>query len=114
MFENPEAREKIKNIFKNISYLEEDLIPLFRKAIEKNEPIGLYVATEDQTDLSWVFGREEVARMLGGDQTLQDITEQLLPAKEDIEEGVVLAILKKVGPIYAIRLEKAVLTEAFL
>lgn len=114
MFEEPEAREKIKNIFKNISYMEEDLIPLFKKALEENEPIGLYVATEDQTDLSWVFGPEEVGRMIGGKDSLKDITDQLLPTEEDKEEGIVLAILKKVGPIYAIRLEKAVLTEAFL
>ena len=114
MFEEPEAREKIKNIFKNISYMEEDLIPLFKKALEENEPIGLYVATEDQTDLSWVFGPAEVGRMIGGKDSLKDITDQLLPTEEDKEEGIVLAILKKVGPIYAIRLEKAVLTEAFL
>lgn len=114
MFEEPEAREKIKNIFKNISYMEESLVPLFKNALEENEPIGLYVATKDQTDLSWVFGTKEIERMLGGEETLQDITKQLLPTEKDKEDGIVLAILKKVGPIYAIRLEKAVLTEAFL
>ena len=52
--------------------------------------------------------------MLGGETALDDITEQLLPTPEDKEEGVVFAILKKVGPIYAIRLEKEILSEVFL
>ena len=52
--------------------------------------------------------------MLGGDDALKDIKQQLLPTEEDEKEGVLLAILKKVGPIYAIRLEKAVLEEVFL
>ena len=114
MFEEPEAREKIKKIFKNISTLEKELIPEFKKTLVENEPIGLYIATEDQSDIMWIFGREEVARMLGGEKTLDDITEQLLPTSLDKEEGVVFAILKKVGPIYAIRLEKSVLSEVFL
>ena len=114
MFEEPEAREKIKNIFKNISYMEEELIPKFKKALEENEPIGLYVATKDNTDLSWVFGKKQVGDMLGGDEALESVTEQLLPEEKDKETGVVLAVLKKVGPIYAIRLEKEVLEDAFL
>ena len=32
---------------------------------------------------------------------------------KDREEGVVFAILKKVGPLYAVRLEKEVLKEVF-
>jgi hypothetical protein len=52
--------------------------------------------------------------MLGGDDTLKNVTEELLPSETDKREGVVFAILKKVGPIYAIRLEKAVLEEVFL
>lgn len=114
MFEEPEAREKIKNIFKNISTMETSLVPEFKKTLRENEPIGLYIATEDQTDIMWVFGRDEISRMLGGEEALKDITDQLLPTQEDKEEGVVFAILKKVGPIYAIRLEKAVLEEVFL
>ena len=114
MFEEPEAREKIKNIFKNISYMEEDLIPKFKKSLADNEPIGLYVATQDNTDISWIFGRKQIGDMLGGEEALESITEQLLPEEEDKESGVVRAVLKKVGPIYAIRLEKEVLEDAFL
>lgn len=113
MFESQKDREKIKNIFKNISYQEEGLAPLFKKILEKNEPIGLYFATEDQTDVSWVFGADEVGRMLGGIKKLQNITKELLPTEKDLEEYIIFAILKKVGPIYAIKLEKALLTEAF-
>ncbi len=114
MFEHPEAREKIKNIFKNISHLEEELVPKFKKSLKENEPIGLYVATEDQSDIMWLFGKKDIAPMLGGYDALKDIKQQLLPTEEDEKEGVVFAILKKVGPIYAIRLEKAVLEEVFL
>ena len=114
MFEHPEAREKIKNIFKNISTLEEELVLKFKKSLKENEPIGLYVATEDQSDIMWLFGKKDIAPMLGGYDALKDIKQQLLPTEEDEKEGVVFAILKKVGPIYAIRLEKAVLEEVFL
>ena len=62
----------------------------------------------------WLFGKKDIAPMLGGDDALKDIKQQLLPTEEDEKEGVLLAILKKVGPIYAIRLEKAVLEEVFL
>ncbi len=114
MFEEPEAREKIKRIFKNISTLDKELVPEFKKTLVENEPIGLYIATEDQSDITWIFGREEVGRMLGGDEALDSITEQLLPSPKDRREGVVFAILKKVGPLYAVRLEKEVLEEVFL
>tara|TARA_Y100000389_G_scaffold203611_1_gene252679 strand:+ start:4907 stop:5254 length:348 start_codon:yes stop_codon:yes gene_type:complete len=114
MFEEPEAREKIKKIFSNISTLEEDLVPCFKKSLINNEPIGLYIATEDQSDITWLFGTEDIAPMLGGDDTLKNITDQLLPSEEDKKEGVVFAVLKKVGPLYAIRLEKDVLSEVFL
>ena len=52
--------------------------------------------------------------MLGGSDSLESISEQLLPDEEDKDEGVVFVVLKKVGPIYAIRLEKEVLEEVFL
>ncbi len=114
MFEEPEAREKIKKIFKNISTLDKELVPEFKKTLVENEPIGLYIATEDQSDIMWIFGKEEIGRMLGGQDALSEITDQLLPTPADKEEGVLFAILKKVGPIYAIRLEKSVLSEVFL
>lgn len=114
MFEHPEAREKIKNIFKNISHLEEELVPRFRECLKNNDPLALYVATQSQDDLTWIFEKKEIERMMGGKDSLKDITEQLLPEEEDKEEGVVFVVLKKVGPIYAIRLEKAILEEVFL
>jgi len=113
MFEEPEAREKIKNIFKNIYNFDKELVSEFKWALKYDKPIGLYVATKDQSDVSWVFGEEEVGRMLGGKKVLDGITEGLFPTEEYKEKGVVLAILKKVGPIYAVRLEKAVLEEVF-
>ena len=114
MFEHPEAREKIKSIFKNISRFEEELVPKFRSCLKNNDPIALYVATQDQNDLMWIFEKSEISRMLGGPDSLESISEQLLPDEEDKDEGVVFVVLKKVGPIYAIRLEKAVLEEVFL
>ena len=114
MFEHPEAREKIKSIFKNISRFEEELVPKFRACLKNNDPIALYVATQDQNDLMWIFEKSEISRMLGGSDSLESISEQLLPDEEDKDEGVVFVVLKKVGPIYAIRLEKEVLEEVFL
>jgi len=114
MFEHPASREKIKKIFKNISVLEKELVPAFKKSLRDNEPIGLYIATEDQSDITWLFGETHIAPMLGGDDTLKNVTEKLLPSEIDKREGIVFAILKKVGSIYAIRLEKAVLEEVFL
>jgi len=113
MFEDPQNRAKIKNIFKNISDLEKELIPKFRKAIKTSGPIALYIATKDQDDITWLFDRKEIALMLGGTDSLENITEELLPTPQDKKEGVVFAVLKKVGPIYAIKIEKAVLEEVF-
>tara|TARA_S200002703_G_scaffold83223_1_gene71658 strand:- start:1016 stop:1360 length:345 start_codon:yes stop_codon:yes gene_type:complete len=113
MFEHPEAREKIKSIFKNISRFEEELVPKFRSCLKNNDPIALYVATKDQDDLMWIFEKDEISRMMGGDESLESVSEQLL-ADDGNNEGVVFVVLKKVGPIYAIRLEKEVLEEVFL
>ena len=88
MFEHPEAREKIKSIFKNISVLEKELIPAFKKSLRENEQIGLYIATEDQSDITWLFGETHIAPMLGGDDTLKNVTEELLPSETDKREKV--------------------------
>lgn len=114
MFENPKDRAKIKNIFKNISTIETELNPKFKNILKENGPIALYVATKDQDNIMWLFDKEEINRMLGGESSLEELTEQLLPEEKDKKEGVVLVIFKKVGPIYAIRLEKAILEEVFL
>lgn len=114
MFELPEEREKIKNIFQNLSKQERRLVPMFRKVLKEGGPIGLYVATQDQSDITWLFDKEEIGLMLGGGDALKSITDQLLPTPEDKDKGVLFAIFKKVGPIYSIRLEKAVLEEVFL
>lgn len=114
MFELPEEREKIKNIFQNLSKQERKLVPMFRKVLEEGGPIGLYVATQDQSDITWLFDEKEIALMLGGEDALISITNQLLPTEEDKKEGLLFAIFKKVGPIYSIRLQRSILEEVFL
>lgn len=114
MFELPEEREKIKDIFQNLSRQERKLVPMFRRVLEEGGPIGLYVATQDKSDITWLFDKKEIALMLGGEDALISITNQLLPTEEDKKAGVLFAIFKKVGPIYSIRLERAVLEEVFL
>jgi hypothetical protein len=113
MFEDPENRQKIKEIFENLSYQEKRLVPMFKKTLEDGGPIGLYVATKDQKDITWLFDEKEIALMLGGEDALISVTSQLLPTKEDKEDGVLFVIFKKVGPIYSIRIERAVLEEVF-
>jgi len=114
MFEDPKNREKIKNIFQNLSEDESELVPMFKRAIKENGPIALYVATKDKSDITWLFDKQEIALMLGGDDALKSITNQLLPTEKDKQEGMVFVIFKKIGPLYSIRLEKAVLEEVFL
>lgn len=114
MFENPKDRAKIKNIFKNISDVEKELVPKFKFALKNSNPIALYIATKDQNDITWLFDYKEIALMLSGEDSLESVTEQLLPTPQDKKDGLVFVIFKKVGPIYAIRLEKAILEEVFL
>jgi hypothetical protein len=114
MFELPEERQKIKDIFENLSHRERRLVPMFRRVLEDGGPIGLYVATKDQKDITWLFDEKEIALMLGGDDALISITNQLLPTEEDKREGVLFVVFKKVGPIYSIRIQRSVLEEVFL
>jgi hypothetical protein len=114
MFENPEEQDKIRTIFKGIYSKEKTLIPGFRSAVLNNAPIGLYVATKSQDDISWIFDTKQIELMLGGRDAYISIREQLLPTKKDEREYIMMIVFKKVGPIYSIRLKKSILEEVFL
>jgi hypothetical protein len=114
MFENPEEQDKIKTIFEGIYSKEKALIPGFRNAILNNTPIGLYVATKNQDDISWIFDKEQIELMLGGKDAFISIKSQLLPTLADEREYIMMVVFKKVGPIYSIRLKKSILEEVFL
>lgn len=114
MFEDKESREKLKNIFNNISKLETDLVPSFKECLENNEPIGIYVATKDKTDVEWVFGSKEISSMLGGEKFLKEAYEKMFSLGEKEEDWIVFAVLNKVGPIYITRFDKNLLKEVFI
>lgn len=114
MFELPEERKKVKEIFQNIYQKDKALVPLFKNALKNNDPIGLYVATQSNDDILWLFDKKEIGLMLGGANALNSIIDQLLPTEEDKKNEIVMVILKKVGPIYSIRLSKSILEEVFI
>lgn len=114
MFDSPEEQDKIKTIFEGIYSKEKILIPRFREALINNDPIGLYVATKDQSDISWIFDTKQIELMLGGRDAYISIKEQLLPTREDSDEYLMMVVFKKVGPIYSLRLKKSILEEVFL
>ena len=113
MFENPQDRKKIKSIFENLYRDEKELVPMFKKIVREGGPIALYVATKDNSDITWMFDKDEISEMLGGKDALDSVTDQLLPTKKDKEEGIIFVIFKKIGPLYSVRLEKAILHETF-
>jgi len=113
MFENPQDRKKIKSIFENLSRDEKELTPMFKKIAQEGGPIALYVATKDNSDITWMFDKDDISEMLGGRDTLDSVTDQLLPTEKDKEEGIIFVIFKKIGPLYSVRLERAILQETF-
>jgi hypothetical protein len=73
---------------------------------QNHTPFGLYVATADRSNCMWVFDPQTLYEMLGG----EDIHDKTFRSVfvDDIERanGILFYVLKKVGPVIAVRLSE--------
>ena len=79
------------------------------RILNTKDPFALYIATADKSNCSWIFDKKTLCSMLGGEANYLAIENQI--AKDSEEDFVLFFILKKVGPLYSIRLEVEFLNE---
>jgi hypothetical protein len=109
-FNTQEEREALKKSLLNTEDLNETLECLEHVLVHRT-PFALYVATADRTDCMWIFDPGTVYEMVGGEKKYKEIYEEMFPTEEDKSIGVIFFILKKVGPLYSIRLSIEVIEE---
>lgn len=102
-FNTQEEREALKQSLLNTENLNETLECLEHVLVHRT-PFALYVATADRTDCMWIFDPDTVYEMVGGEKKYKEIYGEMFPTEEDQSVGIIFFILKKVGPIYSIRL----------
>lgn len=103
-FNTQEEREALKQSLLNTKDLNETLECLEHVLVHRT-PFALYIATADRTDCMWIFDPNTVYEMVGGEKKYNKVYNEIFPTEEDKSVGIVFFILKKVGPIYSIRLE---------
>lgn len=97
-----QEKKSLKDSLKNIDNPLE-VIESLEQVLEYKTPFALYIATADRTNCSWIFDQQTIYRMLGGEYHYRVVFDSLFPTPEDKELGVVFLILRKVGPLYAVR-----------
>ena len=72
--------------------------------LEHHTPFGLYIATADRSNCSWIFDPPTLYEMLGGEDIHNKTFKSVF--KDDIERshGVLFYVLRKIGPIIAVKL----------
>lgn len=109
-FNTEEEREALKQSLLNTEDLNETLECLEHVLTHKT-PFALYVATADRSDCMWIFDPATVYEMVGGEKKYNQIYDEMFLTEEDKAIGVIFFILKKVGPLYSIRLDIEIVEE---
>jgi len=109
-FNTDEEKQALKNSLLNTENLNETLECLEHVLIHRT-PFALYVATADRADCMWIFDPDTVYEMVGGIDKYTSVYDEMFPTDEDKSVGVVFFILKKVGPLYSIRLSIEIIEE---
>lgn len=102
-FNTEQEKERLKQSFLNTENLSETLEYLEQVLIHRT-PFALYIATADKTNCLWLFDKNTVCQMIGGEDKYDQVRAEMLPTEEDKSSSVVFFILRKVGPLYSIRL----------
>jgi len=114
MFEN--SQEEI-DLLKQSFELSDNLpgtIESLKRVHRHKSPLALYIATLDRMDVTWLFDKDEIYYMIGGEDTYNQILEQILPTELDKQSGIVFFIFKKIGPLYSVRLELDVIEDIII
>ena len=105
-----EEKKSLKQSLKNTDNLNDTLLCL-EQVLAQRTPFALYIATADRTNCTWIFDPQTVYQMVGGEEKYNRIFDSLFPSEEDKSCGVVFFILRKVGPLYSIRVDVELIDE---
>ncbi len=109
-FNTEEEKTSLKNSLRNTESLE-DTLECLEHVLHHRTPFGLYVATADRSDCTWIFDPETVIQMVGGEKRYTDIFNELFPTEEERRVGIVFFALRKVGPIASMRVDIELIDE---
>lgn len=98
-----ESLKRTENLQRTLECLEQVLV--------KKTPFALYIATADRSDCSWIFDPELIYGMIGGEHQYKEVVESLFETEEERATGIVLFILKKIGPLYSVRVDLETINE---
>ena len=101
-----EERESLKRSFSNTEDIRGTITSL-EYIYEYQTPFALYVATLDNTNFMWIFDPDTVYRMIGGERAYQGVFDSLFLSEEEREVGIIFFVLRKVGPLVSVRVDKA-------
>jgi len=108
---NSESEKRsLKESLRNTENLSET-VQCLEHILAHRTPFALYVATADRSDCMWVFDPETVYQMVGGKTKYNEIFNSLFDSEEEKATGVVFFILKKVGPLYSVRVDTELIDE---
>lgn len=109
-FNSDDERKSLKESLRNTENLSETLECL-EHILTHRTPFALYIATADRTDCMWIFDPKTVYDMVGGVSKYKEIFNCLFPSDEEKSTGIVFFILRKIGPIYSIRVDLELIDE---
>jgi len=105
-----QEKKSLKNSLKDTANPLE-VLECLERVLKHRTPFALYVATADRSNCSWIFDHHTIHRMLGGEYHYKVVFDSLFPTPEEKERGVVFLILRKVGPLYAVRVDVGTIAE---
>lgn len=109
-FNSEQEKESLKASLKNTENLQETIVCL-EHVLAHRTPFALYIATADRTNCTWVFDPHMVYAMVGGEDKYKNIYDSLFTTEEDRSIGLIFFILRKVGPLYSIRVDIELIEE---
>lgn len=98
-----QEKNSLRESLKNTSDLNQTIFCL-ECVLKYKTPFALYIATADKTNCSWIFDKDVVYGMLGGEDKYKTIQNSMDP-ETDGDAEIIFFIFKKVGPLYAIRVD---------
>ena len=105
-----QEKKSLKDSLRNTENLQETLECLEHVLVHRS-PFALYVATADRTNCTWIFDEQMIYQMVGGEYKYNAIFDTLFPTNDEKSVGIVFFILKKVGPLYSVRVDIELIDE---
>ena len=84
------------------------------EVIGNHNPISLYIATKDRQDCLFIFDPQTTYYMLGGREVYDRAFEMLFTTFDDKKSGIILFILRKIGPFLLVKMSDKDLEEMWL